>query len=217
MAFGPTAFLLYVRAMDHSLRVLLTQNNDKNHAQTIYYLSRIMIGEEHHYNPIEKECLALVFTIQKMRHYLMGQHIHIISRVNPLRLLITRPFLSNCRLAKWAMLLIQYKMQFMPQKTFKGQVVVDFLANHPIPRGLKLYDDLPDEIVEVNATHISSEEQVWQLFFDGASKIGIEGNIVTGLGVVLIFPHNHVIPRAFSLTEPCSNNILEYNALLIMM
>ena len=37
------------------------------------------------------------------------------------------------------------------------------------------------------------------------------------MGVVLISPHNHVIPRAFSLTEPCSNNVSEYNTLLIGM
>jgi len=44
-----------------------------------------------------------------------------------------------------------------------------------------------------------------------------EGNIVAGVGVVLITPHNYVIPRAFSLTEPCSNNVSEYNAPLIGM
>jgi len=27
-------------------------------------------------------------------------------------------------------------------------------------------------------------------------------------------PQNYVIPRAFSLTEPCSNNVAEYNTLL---
>jgi len=37
-----------------------------------------MIGAEHHYNPDKNECLALVFAIQKMRHYLVGQTIHII-------------------------------------------------------------------------------------------------------------------------------------------
>jgi len=55
--------LLYVRAMYHSLGALLAQNNDQNHEQAIYYLSRTMIGEEHRYNPIEKKCLALVFAI----------------------------------------------------------------------------------------------------------------------------------------------------------
>jgi len=63
------SFLLYVRAMDHFLGALLAQNNDQNHEQTIYYLSRKMIGVEHHYNLIEKECLSLVFAIQKMRPY----------------------------------------------------------------------------------------------------------------------------------------------------
>jgi len=58
---------------------------------------------------------------------------------------------------------------------------------------------------------------VWQLFFDGVLRTNPEGNIIAGVGVVLISPHNYVIPRAFSLTEPCSNNVSEYNALLIGM
>jgi len=51
-----------------------------------------MIRAEHRYNPIEKECLAFVFVVQKMRHYFMGQRIQVISRVNPLRFLMTKPF-----------------------------------------------------------------------------------------------------------------------------
>jgi len=58
---------------------------------------------------------------------------------------------------------------------------------------------------------------VWQLFFDGASRTSPEGNIIAGVGVVLISPHNYVIPRAFSLKESCSNNVSKYNALLIGM
>jgi len=41
---------------------------------------------ESQHNPIEKECLALVFTVQKIWHYLVGQTIRVISRVNPLRI-----------------------------------------------------------------------------------------------------------------------------------
>ena len=47
--------------------------------------------------------------------------------------------------------------------------------------------------------------------------MGPREKIVAGVGVVLISPQNYVIPRAFSLTEPCSNNIAECIALLIGM
>ena len=52
--------------MDYSLEALLAQNNDQGHDQAIYYLSKTMIGAEHRYNSIEKECLVLVFAVQKM-------------------------------------------------------------------------------------------------------------------------------------------------------
>ena len=97
----------------------------------------------------------------------------------------------------------------------KGQAVADFLAEYPDSRMIKLYEDLPNEVAEIYITQSSFEEQVWQLFFDGASKIG--GNIMVGVGAVLVSLQNYMIPRAFLLTEPCSNNVTEYNALLIGM
>jgi len=72
--------------------------------------------------------------------------------------------------------------------------------------------DIPDEVIEANMT---SSDDVWQMFFDGASRIEPKGKIVTRVGAVFISPENHIFPRAFSLTEPCSNNVAEYNALLI--
>ena len=85
--------------MDYSLEALLAQNNDQWHEQTIYCLSRTMTGAEHLYNLVEKECLALVITIQKMGHYLVGQTIHIISKVNTLILLMTKTssLMVDCR------------------------------------------------------------------------------------------------------------------------
>ena len=87
-------------------RALLAQKDDDGHEQAIYYLSKTLIGTESRYNSIEKECLALVFVIQKIRHYLVDQTIHVIFRVNPLRLLMTKPGLLNSRLAKWALLVL---------------------------------------------------------------------------------------------------------------
>jgi len=58
---------------------------------------------------------------------------------------------------------------------------------------------------------------VWQLIFDGASRMGPRENIIAGGGAVLVSSQNYVIPRAFSLTESCSNNLAEYNTLLVGM
>ena len=79
----------------------------------------------------------------------VSQTIHVISKVNPLRLLMTKPSSLNGQLAKWAVLLSQYEIQFLRQKAVKGQVVTDFLAKHPDPRMTKLYENLPDKIAEV--------------------------------------------------------------------
>ena len=65
-------------------------------------------------------------------------------------------------------------MQFMPQKAIQGQAVADFLADYPVSETSKFYDALPNEITEVNVINASSEEQVWQLFFDGASRTNPE-------------------------------------------
>ena len=35
--------------------------------------------------------------------------------------------------------------------------------------------------------------------------------------VIFVSPENHVLSRAFSLTKSCSNNVAEYNTLLISL
>jgi len=205
-------FLFYVRAIDHSLGPLLAQKNDEGAEQAIYYLSRILIGAESRYNPVEKECLTLVFAIQKIQHYLIRQTIHVIFRFNPLQILMTESGSLNSRLANWAILLSQYDMTFIPQKETKGQALADFLAAHSLLETSNLHEDITDEVIKANMTTI---DDIWQRFFDRASRMGSKGKIITGVGVVFVLSNVHVLSRAFSLTEACSNNVAEYNALLI--
>jgi len=91
------------------------------------------------------------------------------------------------------------------------------MTEHSDSRTTKLYEDRPDEIAKVCLTQASVEEQVWKLFFDGASRTNPRGNIIAGVGVVLVSPQNYVISCTFLLAEPCSNNVAEYNDLLIEM
>ncbi|KAL0282061.1 UNVERIFIED_CONTAM: hypothetical protein Sangu_2973600 [Sesamum angustifolium] len=41
----------------------------------------------------------------------------------------------------------QFEITYVPQKVVKGQVLADFLADHPMPAEWELSDDLPDEDV----------------------------------------------------------------------
>src|SRR5438270_13146341 len=53
------------------------------------------------------------------------------------------------------------------------------------------------------------------MYFDGASRTIPREGLVARVRIVFFSPQNHVIPRVFSLTEPCTNYVAEYNALLI--
>jgi len=64
---------------------------------------------------------------------------------------------------------------------------------------------------------MTSSDDVWQLFFDGASRTIPKSKIVARVGVVFISPENHVLPFAFSLRESYSNNVARYNALIISL
>lgn len=108
-------------------------------------------------------------------------------------------------------------MQFLPPEAIKGQVLADFLAENPTFSSRKHYVNIPGKVVEVHAVHTILEEQIWWLFFDGASRVNPRGDLVAGTGVVIVFIQNHVIHRAFLLTKPCSNNEAEYDSLLIRM
>src|SRR5436190_21032268 len=113
------------------------------------------------------------------------------------------------------MLLSQYDMHFLPQRATKGQAIADLLAENPRSNSSTLFEELPNETTEVHSAQAGPS--VWQMNFDGASRTIPRVGLVAGVGIVLISPQNHVLPLAFSLTEPCTNNVAEYNALLISL
>jgi len=147
-------------------------------------------------------CLALVFGIQKLRHYVQAHTMHVISKANPIKYILTRPVL-NGRLVKWAVILEQYDLLYMPQNVVKGQAVANFLTDHPVLDKWELSDNLPGvEVFLVDAL------PPWELYFDGAARP--DGS---GAGVILVFPEKRILPYSFALTKLCSNNVAEYQAL----
>ncbi|XP_022889218.1 uncharacterized protein LOC111404677 [Olea europaea var. sylvestris] len=156
------------------------------------------------YSPIEKMCLALIFAAKKLRQYMLSHTINLISKIDPLKYIMSRPILSG-RIGKWALLLSEFDIKFIPQKAIKGQALADFLADHPIPAEWELQEDLPDEDVPFTEAIPS-----WRLYFDRAAR-----SYGAGAGVVLVTPYDLVMPSSFALAEKCSNNVAEYQALIL--
>ncbi|XP_010263948.1 PREDICTED: uncharacterized protein LOC104602077 [Nelumbo nucifera] len=162
------------------------------------------MGAEFNYSPIEKTCLTLISARKNLRHYMLAHTVHLISRVDPLKYIITRPVLSR-RLAKWALLLLEFDIIYVPQKAVKGHALADFLADHPIPVDWELSEDLPDEdVFYINIL------PAWMMFFDGTTRK--DG---TGASFVFVSPQREILTYSFVLTELCSNNMAEYQALII--
>ncbi|XP_070040128.1 uncharacterized protein [Nicotiana tomentosiformis] len=96
---------------------------------------------------------------------------------------------------------------FLETNAIKGQALAYFLADHPIPDDWELSGELPDEdaiVIEV--------QPPWKMYFDGAAHHGGAG---VGTGVVFITSQGKVLPYSFTLTQLCSNNVAEYQALIL--
>jgi ribonuclease HI len=118
------------------------------------------------------------------------------------------------RLGKWALLMMEFDLTFVPQKVIKGQALAEFLAAHPVLDDSPLITDLPDEEV------FSIEHKApWELYFDGASRTESDPDGTprqrAGAGLVFKTPRGEVMYHSFSLLkEECSNNEAEYEVLI---
>ncbi|KAM3018395.1 hypothetical protein FF2_002147 [Malus domestica] len=132
---------LYISALDKSIGSLLAQNNEGGKEQAVYYLSRILTDVER-YSPVEKLCLALYFAANKLRHYMLPCHVHIIAKTDVIKYMLSKPMLTG-RIGKWILALSEFSFQYVPQMAVKGQAITDFLAEH---------QEYRDEIINIPGT-----------------------------------------------------------------
>ncbi|RVW29098.1 Retrovirus-related Pol polyprotein from transposon 17.6 [Vitis vinifera] len=177
--------LLYLSVSDMALGCMLAQIDDLGKERAIYYLSKRMLEYEMRYVMIERLCLALVWATRRLRHYMTEYSVHLISRLDPLRYLFDRPALTG-RLMRWLVLLTEFDIQYVSQKSIKGSIVADHLASLPTSEDRPVDDDFPDEEF-VAMTSLSG----WCMYFDGAAN-----QSGYGIGVLLVSPQGDHIPRS---------------------
>ena len=164
-----------------------------------------MLEYEYKYIMIEPPCLALVWATRRLRHYVIEYSILLVSRLDPLRYLFERLVLTG-RLMRWLVLLTEFDIQYMIQKSVKESIVAVHLASLPVSDDRPINDDFPDEQF-VSMTNITR----WQLYFDGAAN-----QSGFGIGILLISPQGDHIPKSVRLVffdhHQLTNNIVEYEA-----
>lgn len=157
------------------------------------------------YSVIEKACLVVVFTSQNLRHYMLAHTTCLIEKVDPLKYLLSKASLIG-RLAKWVMILNEFDIEYTKHKEIKGQVIANQLVEALLIDHQPLYIEFLDDSVLL-LTH-----QTWTIFFDGSfTQQG------SGAGILFITRKKYSLPKAYKLLFPCTNNIEEYEALIIGM
>ena len=106
-------------------------------------------------------------------------------------------------MAKYAIELSQFDIQFKLRTTIKGQAFIDFVAKFT-------YKTIKLEPMKSDSNPIPSTlSNAWKIFVDGSTNW--EGSEI---GIALEIPTHEKILRAFKLDFPISNNEIEYETLL---
>ena len=135
-------FVLQTDASDLGLGAVLTQKID-DCERVIAYASRSLAPAEKNYSVTEKECLAIVWGVEKMRPYLEGYHFTVVTDHQSLKWLSSLKSPAG-RLARWAMFLQQFDFEIKYRKGSQNRVA-DALSRHPLPQVA------PEELYTVDA------------------------------------------------------------------
>ena len=108
---------------------------------------------ELNYTVTEKEFLAVIYAINKFRHYITGYEVFVHTDHSAIRFLMNKP-ITNGRVTRWLLLLQEFNITII-DKPGKENVVADYLSHINIDSGaLPINDDFPDEHLFAVSTHV---------------------------------------------------------------
>ena len=118
-------FQLHVDASDWALGSALMQEFDGK-LFPIAYASKKLLPRERNYATVEKECLAIVWAVNKFEYFLFGKNFEIHTDHQPLIYLDAKKT-ANRRLMRWAMLLQSYRFRLVSIKG-SDNLAADYLS-----------------------------------------------------------------------------------------
>jgi ribonuclease HI len=188
--------LLYVAASHSAVSAALVQEKLEGQVKKqapIYFVSEVLSLSKKNYTELEKVLYAVLMASRKLWHYFQAYNI-IVPSSQPFKD-IMRKREATGRVGKWAAELNEFCIDYVHRSSIQSQPLADFIA---------------DWTPGAQEEETSKDAEVWTVFCDGSW-----GTFGAGATAVLVAPSKAKTCYATRLDFSCTNNIAEYEALLL--
>ncbi|XP_057953980.1 uncharacterized protein LOC131148277 [Malania oleifera] len=114
------------------------------------------------------------------------------------------------QVTRWHMLLTEYDITYVTRKAIKGSVIAEYMVDRAVEDYQPMEFDFPDK--DINSISQEGDQIGWTMLFD--EVVNVWGH---GIEAVLISPKDKHFPVIAKLTFPCTNNIAEFEACIMVL
>jgi ribonuclease HI len=187
-----------VAASHAAVSAALVQERQDDQAKKqvlVYFVSKVLSPSKRNYTELEKVLYVVLMASRKLQHYFQSYNI-IVPLPQPLKDII-RNREATGRVGKWAAELNEFTIDFVHRSSIQSQALADFIA-YWTP--------------EAHQEECTTDTEAWIVFCDGSW-----GTFGASAATILISPSIIKTFYAAKLEFNCTNNIAEYEALLLVL